>query len=82
MSKKGMLDDLARSGLTEADAKKLKMVPHDRNGAAKLGLSHTAEGYLIPYFDFKGRPTKFFRYRLLEDIRTGFDKVAGKKALK
>lgn len=74
--------DLARSGLTPEDAERMGVKAYTRAEAAKLKLSHAAAGYLLPYFDLKGRQTKFFRYRLLEDVRTGFDKVKGGRAPK
>jgi hypothetical protein len=47
-----ILADIARSGLTAADAKAMR-------------LKKTARGYQIPYFDLAGKPTGFFRERLL-----------------
>jgi hypothetical protein len=47
-----MLADLARSGLTAADAK-------------RMGLTPTPRGYKIPYHDIHGKDTGFYRERLL-----------------
>ena len=72
---KRMLDDLARSGLTPEDAKILKL---------KTGhtLKPSTAGYVIPYFDAKGRQTKFYRVRYLETTLTGFAALSGKKPLR
>lgn len=80
--RKLMLDDLARSGLKDTDARRLHLKPVLREESRKLKLTHSADGYVIPYFDPGGKVTKFFRYRLLSDIRSGFEKLSGAKVLK
>lgn len=47
------------------------------------GLPMQAGGFVIPYFDIKGKPTKFFRFRYLEQPeRKGFAALAVKKELR
>jgi putative DNA primase/helicase len=62
-----MLDDLARSDLDAADAKRMQLRPYTSQEAAALNLSRKeddASGYLIPYFDHKGRKlSHVWRYR-------------------
>lgn len=56
------------SGLTDAHAAQLLLKPLTRE-EAQTALAVTDErpcGVLIPYFDFNGRPTEFFRIRYLE----------------
>lgn len=77
-----MLDKLAGSALTEADARKMQVKPCTAEEAKRLKLAAAAACFLIPYFDLRGKPTRFYRARYLEDTRKGFDKVAGKKALR
>jgi len=63
-----MLKDLARSGLTETDAKKLslKVLTREQNG--KL-TGFFVPGYLIPYTDIKKKKVKdAYRVRHLEEI--------------
>lgn len=71
-----MIADIQRSGLTEADAKKLKFstAPHT--------LTPATAGYVIPYFDTHGKPTKFYRVRYLETTLSGFAALSGKKPLR
>jgi hypothetical protein len=55
-----MLADLARSGLTAADARKMQMFPAiDADGNL---------GYIIPYMHADGKPSSFYRLRYLEDV--------------
>lgn len=82
MPKKTALADLARSGLTEKDARRMGVKAYSKSAAAKLGLSEQAMGYVIPYFDLDGRKTDFFRYRLLEDTASAFQRLIGKKGPK
>ncbi len=74
--KKSMLDDLLRSGLSEADARKLQLstTPHV--------LLPKTPAYTIPYFDSKGRKTKFYRIRYLGTTLKGFDLLSGRKPLR
>jgi len=58
-----VLEDLARSGLTSADAKKLSIeyLP------SKEGFSNATEAYRIPYFEPNGRVNGFWRDRFIGD---------------
>jgi hypothetical protein len=59
-----MLDDLARSGLTAEDAKRMR--PEYKNSYT---YDDPRAGYLIPYFDFHGKPiatNAFNRFRFIE----------------
>ena len=62
-----MLTKLADSLLTQKDARKLALKPYTADAVLKLNAMPVARaGFQIPYFDLKGRPTKFFRFRFLE----------------
>jgi len=74
-----MLADLARSGLTAEHAKAMRLAPKTKEQSATLALPHRGVGYLIPYLDAKGKPVQFYRYRFLEETRTGFDLINGTK---
>src|SRR5690606_15546242 len=76
---KKVLEDLARSGLGKKDLKKLDIIPTTGEDAVKLGLTFKAAGYVIPYWTLDGKKTKFFRYRYLEDVRSGFQKKTKSK---
>jgi hypothetical protein len=61
--------DLARvkwesSGLTDEHAKALKLLPLSAEQTGALGF-HKGPSLQIPYFDFVGQPTDFFRLRYL-----------------
>lgn len=71
-----MLVDLSRSGLDEEDATLLRLKFHE---GSPEGITPSAPGYAIPYFDRSGEPTGFYRYRFLVDTRTGFQKLSGEK---
>ena len=58
--------------------KALGLVAMDAEACTELGIRPVASGFKIPYWDLSGKPTKFFRFRYLEDPRTGFAKL-GKK---
>lgn len=66
---KEILMDLARSGLTAADAKTMRVV-FQSEARNKKDLSVKHPGYRIPYPDLKGRNTKFYRVRL---FASGFE---------
>jgi len=51
-------------------AKRLKFKLVDKEHSPP-GLPVAAGGFIIPYFDLKGSPTQFWRYRYLEDTRVG-----------
>ena len=66
-----MLEDLKRSGITKADAAKLKMTT--LTAATTYNISNKrVKSYRIPYFDIQGRKTDFFRLRFLEDVKPSF----------
>ena len=71
-----MLVDLHRSGLDEEDVELLHLEYCDE---APPGIEPSARGYRIPYFNPEGTKTGFFRYRFLEDVRSGFEKLSGAK---
>src|SRR5882672_3529841 len=77
-----MMLKLAGSALDESDARMMKLEPCTRAGARRRGLPSLTECFVIPYFDLKGRETKFYRARFMADTRRGFDKLAGRKALR
>lgn len=66
------------SGLTDAHAKALGLapLPADQVGRVSAKLADTC-ALLIPYFDPKGRRTKFFRLRRLQEPQ-GFEAQSGK----
>lgn len=71
-------DKLATSALDLADAKKLKFTTHQ--SLSSITDSFPAiSGFKIPYFDVNGKPIEFFRVRTLQDSRSSFDLLAGKK---
>jgi hypothetical protein len=73
------LKKIKESGLTEADGKKLKYAPLD---IPPSEIKPVGKGFVLPYFDLAGKPTKFFRYRYLEDIASGFGKHTVHKLLR
>lgn len=76
-------DKLATSVLGPKDAKELRLEVYSADEASRLsGLPASFAGIMIPYFDLRGRATKFWRYRYLEDTKTGWDKLTDKKALR
>lgn len=77
-----MLVKLKSSGLTAKDAATMKLQPITQAGAVKLKLPSPSECFVIPYFDLRGKPTKFWRARFVVETRKGFDILAGRKALR
>jgi len=75
-----MLEDLARSGLDEADARVMKLRPYERGELPEI--LPPGAGYRIPYFTVEGAErTDTYRYRYLEDTRgKGFAILGSKKA--
>lgn len=73
---------LAESLLTEKHLKLLGLKPCTAAECAALKLPATAAGFVLPYFDLSGKPTKFFRYRYLEETRKGFALQTDKKPLR
>lgn len=77
-----VLDNLASSGLDEADAREMQVTPVTPGDCEAWRLPAAAHGYKIPYFDIEGEPTAFFRVRYLEDTRKGFAKQTAQKPLR
>jgi hypothetical protein len=76
-----MLRKLAASGLQPGDAKKLRMQPYMAAQVEREWptLPTARAGFCIPYFDLKGKPTSFFRFRYLEyGSGDGFAKLVGR----
>lgn len=64
-----MLEDLARSGLDEKDARLMKLEPLTREETARvLGPQWKHLGYRIPYFNLDGTANEFWRIRFLEPV--------------
>ena len=73
------LTKLKESALADKEiVKKLAFEPMEAGACAKLGLNRPAAGFRIPYWNIDGTPSGFFRFRYLEDPRTGFAKLTGK----
>lgn len=70
-----MIAQLADSGLTVKDCPHYK--PLTADAAAKLGIQYPAAGYVIPYRDRTGKPTKFWRFRYLEKVLGAFGEDLG-----
>lgn len=79
-----LLRKLQDSGLDKSDAKILRLEPFTANDVAeKMGaLSVYKAGMKIPYFDFDGTPTGFWRFRFLEETKSGFAVLTKKKSLR
>lgn len=78
-----MLEKLESSALDDKDAKALGMEAFTGAESKSLGaLPAYFAGFRIPYFDFEGRRTKFWRYRYLESTKTGFAALTDKKTLR
>lgn len=75
-----MVADLARSGLTAADAQVMRLRPLEKG--ARPDIAPPGAGYVIPYFSLDGAPRiDMFRYRYLEDTRgKGFAVLGSRKA--
>jgi hypothetical protein len=75
-----MIDDLARSGLTAADAKAMRLVPYLRDEDPEI--FPPGAGYRIPYFTREGAPrSDMYRYRFVEDTRKkGFGALGSAKS--
>lgn len=78
--KSRMLQKIEMSGLTEEDAEFLRFEAFDRDVVLKKlpGIPVAKHGFQIPYFDVDGEPTGFWRYRLLENLYTGFAALTAK----
>jgi len=80
--REAMIRKLEGSALDLKDAKALQTRPYTAEEAKALKLPATKAGFLIPYFDLKGKPLRFFRFRYMEDTRKGFQAAAKVKALR
>lgn len=80
--REAMLTKLAGSALSEQDARKMRLKPMTAKESVPLKLPAVAAGFQIPYFTPDGKPSKFFRFRYVEETRKGFDVLSGKKALR
>lgn len=66
-AKLAMLAKAASSGLKPSDVAKLKLAPYTAESLTAIkGLPQYLAAFSIPYFDFNGKQTKFFRVRYLE----------------
>lgn len=81
--KEMLVEKASQSALTEAHIQKLGFVPVDGEKASReLGVPIAMGGFVIPYFDFAGKKTDFWRFRYLETTVNGFEKLTGKKGLR
>jgi hypothetical protein len=72
---------LAESGLDKSDAKTMKC--ESCLDGSSLGFRYPGAGFTLPYFDQDGKPTKFFRFRYVEDVtRDGFDTITKQKQIR
>lgn len=69
------LADLARSGLSETDAKRMRISPINSRDIKKL-TRFEASGYRLPYFELNGKTNGFSRVRFLDTV---LDKGTGKE---
>jgi hypothetical protein len=64
-----MLAKASTSALEAPEVKALKFTPYLKDQLASiLPNAPKGAGFVIPYFDFCGKPIKFFRYRYLETV--------------
>lgn len=63
-----MLSDLAKSGLSPANSKKLGCYPVDEEALDALAERSVGPGYAIPYHTFDGKNTQFLRYKLRDRV--------------
>lgn len=76
-----MLAKLETSCLDEADAKVLRLAVAKAGELKAMGFPDKM-AFELPYFDAKGRPSKFSRWRYLEDSRDGFAAKTDAKAMR
>jgi len=77
--KASMLEKLAKSALTAAHAKKLKLEPMTEEQAQSAGINPAWAGFKIPYFHLDGSiDSSMFRYRFWPESRPskGFAAIA------
>ncbi len=81
--KKLALDDLRRSGLDDSDFKKMKLqVCNYGEAEIVLNSSFCTFGYVLPYFDIKGKQINNIRFRFLEALKRKENKEGGAKLVK
>lgn len=76
-----MMAKLESSCLDETDRKALMMAPAKPGELKAMGFPDKL-AFELPYFDAKGKPSKFSRWRYLEDSRGGFAAKTDAKALR
>jgi hypothetical protein len=59
----GMIRDLERSGLVYSDVRTRVL---DESTRVACGVASTIEGYVIPYYDMRGKALPFYRVKLLD----------------
>lgn len=70
------LDDLKRSGLDGKDFLKMKLHPcNDDEASIVLDSTFCTFGYILPYFDVKGKVMDTVRFRFLEELEGKKNKV-------
>ena len=74
-----MLDKAAESGLPPDLAKRLSFKAYLADEVGSLGLPIQKAGFKIPYHDFQGLLTTFWRFRFLERTNEGFAALTDKK---
>jgi Domain of unknown function (DUF3854)/Family of unknown function (DUF5906) len=73
---------LEGSDLSTTHAKALGLEPTTAEQCRALKLPVSKAGFKIPYWGADGKQLKFFRYRYMEETRTGFQVAAKAKALR
>ena len=71
-----MLEDLARSGLTAEDAKRLSYVEVSPEESERLGFAKRP-AYRLPYLDINSQPTNFYRLRFLDSAKPRYSQEKG-----
>ena len=77
MTRKALLKDLERSGLTDREAKKLGFKPLTAKQTNER-TDFAVASYLIPYYDIAGKLTDFWRVRYLDEVRGPFGAIKKK----
>ena len=81
--KEALYDKMAECGLDQSVAHQLGYQPYEaKEVQPKLGLPIAKAGFIIPYHDFQGRATKFWRFRFLESSNSGFAALTDKKEVR
>jgi len=76
-------DKLAQSALTMEHANALHFEPFDgATASTELDVPIALGGFRIPYFNFDGTESEFWRFRYLESTVNGFAKLVGHKELR